>query len=199
MQLSKIIAIVAAPLVLAACATTSAGPVDVTRFHRADQVALTPGAFTVETTGSFGGANLEDKVWSDAVAGELTRLGFRADSGNAPYIVKVSHNRGMVDPALGGRRSPVSVGVGGSTGSYGSGLGVGIGIDLSGPPKPRVGDDLAVSITRRADNQVVWEGRASSESKQGSAASQPNVAAAKMAAALFKDFPGKNGASIRVP
>ena len=109
MQLSKIIAIVAAPLALAACATTSAGPVDVTRFHRADQVALTPGAFTVETTGSFGGANLEDKVWSDAVAGELTRLGFRADSGNAPYIVKVSHNRGMVGFAFAHTRYRVDI------------------------------------------------------------------------------------------
>ena len=42
-----------------------------------------------------------------------------------------------------GRRSPVSVGVSGSTGSYGGGVGVGIGINLGGGPKDQAGTELA--------------------------------------------------------
>ncbi len=198
MRFLRIIPLVAAPLALAACATTTAAPVDVTRFHRAADMALAPATFTIETSTAFGGNSLEEAVWKDAVAAELGRLGFTRSAGGAPYSVTVHHDRGMIRPGADGRRGPVSVGVGGSTGSYGSGLGVGIGIDLSGPPRPRIGDDLAVRITRRSDSAVVWEGRASSEAKQGSAAAQPHVMAAKMAAALFKDFPGENGASIRV-
>ena len=56
---------------------------------------------------------------------------------------------------------PVSVGVGGSTGSYGSGLGVGIGLNLSGPPPEQVETELAVAIRDRKTDKVLWEGRAS--------------------------------------
>jgi hypothetical protein len=90
------------------------------------------------------------------------------------------------------------VGVGGSTGSYGSGVGLGIGINLSGPPKDKIVTDLSVRIAKRIDGNVVWEGRASIEAKEGSPASQPGLAAAKLAEALFKDFPGESGTTIRV-
>lgn len=189
-------------LALTGCATTASSPVDVTRFHSPQGAALAPGSFTIDTASPFAPAGLEGAVWSDAVAGELGKLGFRRDGGEgAAYVVTVRHHRGQIDPGQRGRRSPVSVGVGGSTGGgYRSGIGVGlgIGIDLSGPPKPRLADDLSVQISRKGDNVVVWEGRASSDAKQGSAAAQPNVMAAKMAEALFRGFPGESGKSITV-
>ena len=91
------------------------------------------------------------------------------------------------------------MGVGGSTGSYGSGVGLGIGINLGGRPKDKIVTELSVRITKRQGDQVVWEGRASVEAKHGSPASQPGLAAAKLAEALFKDFPGESGTTIRVP
>src|SRR3546814_18502563 len=94
--------------------------------------------------------------------------------------------------------SPVSVGVGGSTGSYGSGLGLGIGINLSGKPKAIVITELNVQIKRRADATVIWEGRAITEAKENAPAAQPGLAAAQLAGALFKDFPGVSGRTITV-
>lgn len=195
----KLVSALMIPLVLAGCATTRPGPVDVTRFHRASEVSLAPGTYSIEMPSEYAAGSLEASVWTNAVAAELNSLGFQQASGSAQYVVSVQSARTMIDPALGGRRSPVSVGVGGSTGSYGSGLGLGIGIDLSGPPKPRIGYDLSVRVSRSADKEVVWEGRAATETKQGSAADQPGLIATKMADALFKGFPGESGKSIRVP
>ena len=92
----------------------------------------------------------------------------------------------------------MSVGVGGSTGSYGSGIGLGIGINLSGKPKDIVTSTLSVQIRRRADNLAIWEGRASTDAKDGSPAAQPGIAAAKLAGALVRDYPGQSGQTITV-
>ena len=200
MKITPLLSATLLGFMLAGCATTASGPVDVTRFHRADQVSFAPGSYVIDAANPYSPQGLEGAVWAEAVARELDRLGFTRDNGSrTAYTVKVTQSRGMIDPAMRGRRSPVSVGVGGSTGSYGSGVGLGIGIDLSGPPKPRVGNDLSVQILRRSDNIVVWEGRASSVVKQGTPAAEPSAVAAKMAEALFRGFPGESGKSIRVP
>ena len=60
-------------------------------------------------------------------------------------------------------------------------------------------DNRSCKMYDRADNQAVWEGRAWVEAKDGSPASQPALAAAKLAEALFKDFPGESGTTISVP
>ena len=131
----------------------------------------------------------------------MQRVGFTDEAGKqtlaaSQYVVKMDVQRNVQSPMA--ARSPVSVGVGGSTGSYGSGLGVGIGINLSGPPKPVVTTTLNVQVRRRADDQAVWEGRAITQAKDGTPAAQPGVAAAKLAAALFTGYPGKSGESITV-
>ena len=97
------------------------------------------------------------------------------------------------------KRSPVSVGVGGSTGSYGSGLGLGIGINLGGGPKPTQDLQLSVRIDDAATGQALWEGRALTAVRAKAPAAQPSLAAAKLAEALFKDFPGESGRTITVP
>jgi hypothetical protein len=56
-----------------------------------------------------------------------------------------------------------------------------------------------VRIIRRSDQLVIWEGRAVQSAKAGSPAAQPAIAASKLAEALFKDFPGVSGETIRVP
>jgi hypothetical protein len=92
----------------------------------------------------------------------------------------------------------VSVGVGGSAGSYGSGLGVGIGIELSGPPPEQIETELSVTIRERASGRALWEGRSRFTVGAKSPLAQTQLAAAKMSEALFKDFPGRSGETILV-
>ncbi|MFO1261387.1 MAG: DUF4136 domain-containing protein [Sphingomonadaceae bacterium] len=188
-----------AVLLLSACAT-SVAPVEVTRFHTPDPVPAS-GGFLIEPMITGGDSSMEFITYAAAVSQELQRVGFTDESGKqtfaaSQYVVKMDVQRNVQSPYS--NRSPVSVGVGGSTGSYGSGLGLGIGIDLSGKPKDIVTTSLAVQIRKRADNSAIWEGRATTQAKDGSPAAQPGLAAAKLASALFSGYPGKSGETITV-
>ena len=193
--MAKWIALLLTPLVLAGCAT-AVPPVEVTRFHIGDQAGR--GSIAVEPLTLSDDTSIEYRTFAAAVGRELQRVGFTEQAGTgAQYIASVNYMRGARDTMAGGR-SPVSVGVGGATGSYGSGVGVGIGINLSGPPKPIVVTQLNVQIKRRSDRTVIWEGRAVTEVKEGTAAAQPGMVASKLAEALFRDFPGVSGQTIKV-
>lgn len=186
--------------VLAGC-TTPVPPVEVTRFHAGMPVAQS-GGFLIEPATGLEADSIEFRTYAGAVSRELQRIGFIDEAGlqtlaPSEYIILVGFDR-AVRPA-GAARSPVSVGVGGSTGSYGSGIGVGVGINLSGKPKDVISTQLSVQIRRRADGEAIWEGRASTIAKDGSPAAQPGIAAGKLAAALFKDYPGQSGETIQVP
>ncbi len=183
---------------LSACVVPT-GPVEVTRFNRAAEgVTYGGGSFAVEVAGdSAAGQGLAASPYLAAVAREMQRVGYIDKVGGGSDVtaeVRVSTER--YEPE---RRSPVSVGVGGSTGSYGSGVGLGVGINLGGGPKAQVETTLSVRILRRSDSLVIWEGRASQAAKAGSPAAQPGIAASKLAEALFQGFPGKSGETIRVP
>jgi hypothetical protein len=95
-------------------------------------------------------------------------------------------------------RNPISLGVGGATGSYGSGVGLGIGVDLSGPPPDVVETRLSVTIKDRVSGQSLWEGRASFAVSANSPLADTQLGAANMAEALFKGFPGHSGETIEV-
>lgn len=201
----KLVPVMLLSLLASACMTATP-QVDVTRFHNADTAPITPGTVAVtsileerEDEQTRFTESLEQRTYAAAVLRELQRVGFTeaTSAENSQYIARLSVDQSKL--TAGGGRSPVSVGVGGSTGSYGSGVGVGIGLNLSGKPKDKIATDLAVRISKRADNSVVWEGRASVEAKEGSPAAQPGLAASKLAQALFLDFPGEAGATITVP
>jgi hypothetical protein len=189
-----------AGLLLSGCVAMTP-PVDVVRFHNAQAAPIVPGSVTIEAnvTDQSHSRSIEYNSYDAALLRELQRVGFTEARDNAAsqYVARYTIERTVLNS--GGSRSPVSVGVGGSTGSYGSGVGLGVGINLGGQPKDRIATELSVRITRRDDNSAVWEGRASVEAKQGSPAAQPGLAAAKLAEALFRDFPGESGATIRVP
>jgi len=190
-----------AGLLLSGCAATMP-PIDVTRFHNAQVAPIVPGSVVIQANIAEEGhsRSIEYATYSAAILHELQRLGFteaRENSANSKYVARYTIERAVL--SAGGSRSPVSVGVGGSTGSYGSGVGLGVGINLGGRPKDKIVTELSVRITKRDDSTAVWEGRASVEAKQGSPAAQPGLAAAKLAEALFRDFPGESGTTIRVP
>ncbi len=190
----------AAALSLAGC-MTSIPSVDVTRFH-GDAVAR-GGTVSVVPADARDATSLEFRTTANAVSAALGRVGYAVldagagpNAGGATYRAVVELHRQTIEPAR--RRSPVSVGVGGATGSYGSGVGVGIGIDLSGKPKPVIVTQLRVQIRRAGDDAAIWEGRAETAAKQGTPAAQPGMAAGKLANALFSDFPGPSGKTITV-
>mgnify|MGYP006077721795 CR=1 FL=1 len=188
------------PLMLLGGCATAVSPVEVTRFHAPDPVARS-GGFLVEPMVVQLVETIEFRTYAAAVSQEMQRIGFTDEAGKqtlAPseYVVRVDAQRTVQSPLA--ARSPVSVGVGGSTGSYGSGVGLGIGIDLSGKPKDIVTTSLSVQIRKRADNSAIWEGRAVTQAKEGTPAAQPGLAAAKLASALFSGYPGKSGETITV-
>jgi hypothetical protein len=148
-----------------------------------------------------GQPSLEWDSYRTAVERQLQLVGLVAADGaaasTAPVRVRIGFDRSdRVGP---GKRSPVSVGVGGSTGSYGSGLGLGIGINLGGGPKQMQDLQLTVRLDDAATGRALWEGRAIAAVPVKAPAAQPSLAAAKLAEALFKDFPGESGRTISVP
>ena len=190
-------AILLSAALLGGCAT-STGPIDVTRFHT-QQVAR-QGTIAIVPGNPGDASSLEFRTTANAVSAALARNGFSpADQPAArpQFEAVVDLMRETLSPAA-ARRSPVSVGVGGSTGSYGSGLGLGIGIDLSGKPKPVIATRMRVQMRRAGSNDVFWEGRAETYAKEGSPAAQPGMAAGRLADALFQGFPGQSGETITV-
>jgi Domain of unknown function (DUF4136) len=181
-----------AVLSLSACAIPT-GPVEVTRFNRAAEgYSYGSGSYAVRSDGD----TLMMSPYLAAVAREMQRIGYSEKNSQSDVIAELKVD---VDKSEVNRQSPVSVGVGGGTGGYGrSGVGLGVGINLGGKGM-RVRTTLSVKLLRRSDNLVIWEGRAEQSADAKSPAAQPGIAASKLAAALFKDFPGKNGETISVP
>ena len=187
----------ATALTLAGCATPP-GPIEVTRFVAPDRMAqLGQGNIFVESATSANGDTLSLSPYKSAVADELRRLGYtESDRTGAGQVAEVTLNRYVLGSE--GRRSPVSVGVGGRTGSYGSGVGVGIGINLGGGEKDRLGTELAVTIRDAASGESIWEGRADFQAPENSPLARGQANAQTVASALFREFPGNNGETIEV-
>lgn len=196
MRLKALAVLALAGMVPAAC-VAPVGPVQVTRFHLPDTSRLGQGTISVEPAQGMDGNSLEWKAFQMAVSRQLVALGYsEVPAGEGAQVALVSVRRSTFRPER--SSSPVSVGVGGSTGSYGSGLGVGIGINLSGKPAEQVETQLAVRIDDRATSTALWEGRASFTVRATSPMADTALGAPKVAEALFKGFPGQSGETIEV-
>lgn len=196
--LAPIAALLAAalPLMLGAC-VAPVGPVEVTRFHLPDTGRLGRCTVAVEPAPGMVADSLEWRSYAAAVGRQLALVGYSEQTAGAgEQVALVTLRRQTYQPQR--NRGPVSVGVGGATGSYGSGVGLGIGIDLSGPPPEVIETELAVTIKDRASGQALWEGRSSFTVTAKSPLANGQLGAAKMAEALFKGFPGRSGETIQV-
>ena len=71
-------------------------------------------------------------------------------------------------------------------------------VNQASRPDNRVWTELRVRIQRRSDATVAWEGRAEAEAPAGSPAAARGAAVDALAEALFRDFPGESGRTIRV-
>lgn len=183
---------------LSACAGSYTGPVEVTRFVAQQRAGLGEGTITLDFPEEMSNMAARN-AFAAAIADELSALGYQVvldGSREARQTATVRTSRNPIASANSG--GPVSVGVGGSTGSYGSGLGLGVGINLGGGNSgPRVMTELSVRISD-ADGASLWEGRAQQPTSINSPYSDVDVSARTLAAALFKDFPGGNGETVTI-
>lgn len=197
------ITLATAALLLPACATTPyTGPVEVTRFvapapERTDLGTGTIAVIFPETITNEAART----AFAAAVGNELARLGYTVvtEGGAAGQTAAIRTARRPITAApIDTRRGPVSVGVGGSTGSFGSGIGLGVGFDLGGGREgPSAITELSVRIAR-SGGATLWEGRAQIATGVKSAYSQVDTSARTLAAALFRDFPGGNGETVTI-
>lgn len=188
---------------LAGCTTPMVnGPVDVTRFHLG--APLERGTVKVEPLPGGASASIEFQTYAAAVDTQLLSVGYAAPPIGTPaqYLAVVSFTRTSRD--VGPERSPVSIGLGGGVGGggyRGGGVGVGGGISFPiGKPRTRelIATELGVQIRRRSDGTVIWEGRAQTVADVRAPAAVAANSAAKLAAALFRGFPGESGRTITV-
>lgn len=197
MKAIALLAALAPAALLAGCATPArVSPVEVTRFSDPGAV-LGSGPIAVRPAPGVEPDSWDYAAFRTAVADELAKLGYVVTADGARQVALVSVRRSVEQP--GARRSPVSVGVGGSTGSYGSGVGVGVGINLGGGrPADEIDTELRVSIVPGGGTDALWEGRARFTATANSDYADRNAAAAKLAGALFAGFPGRSGETIEV-
>jgi hypothetical protein len=192
--------LVMAAMLAAGCATDMGGAasgMSVTRFHLGQPIAR--GEIVVEPADRSEAGSLEFAQLAEPVERELTRLGWNVTRSNArsEQVAVVGVEQGSREARS---RSGLSIGVGGGTGGWrGGGVGLGVGgtIPLGGSG-PIIMTELHVRIQRRSDATVTWEGRAQTEARIGTPFSDARVATDRLATALFGDFPGESGRTIRV-
>ncbi len=199
MKFSRIAFLAVTAAALSACTTVPASPVEVTRFHQPATVGqLGQTTIFIETASDVDLGALEMAPYKEAVARELTKMGYRETSrDSAAQIAQLSLDRLISEPPP--KESPVSVGVGGGTGSYGSGVGLGIGINLGGKKSAQqIATQMAVRIRNAASGDALWEGRANFSVGTNSPLAEGQANAATIAAALFREFPGNSGETTEV-
>ncbi len=170
---------------LAACATTGggggAGGAEVTASHLGQPIAR--GQIAVEAFDAADANLPEFRSYADSVARQLTRLGWTVVN-----TVGQSEQIAMIDVEQGSRGVLAARPAGGAAAAN-AGTGAGAGASAGA-----LATLLDVRIRRRSDGTVMWEGRAIGEA--GAGAQRPQAVEA-LATALFRDFPGISGRTIR--
>lgn len=183
-----------APLLLAAalagCASgggkerPAAGGVDVARFHLGEPVARAQ--IAIEPFDKADSSRPEYPAYAAAVGRQLSRLGWTV----VPTTTG-SEQIALIDLEQGSREAVAAL----SAARIGRGLSATAPAGTSGNVTASL---LEVAIRRRSDGTVFWEGRAVDEAPTGSAGAARTAAAERLATALFRDFPGESGRTIRV-
>ena len=177
-------------LALAACASggggkrPAAGGVDVARFHLGEPVARAQ--IAIEPFDKADGNRPEFPAYAAAVGRQLSRLGWTV----VPTTTQ-SEQIALVDLEQGSREAVAAL----------SAARIGRGVSATVPAGTSAGVTatlLEVAIRRRSDGTVFWEGRAVDEARTGTPQAARTAAVERLAEALFRDFPGESGRTIRV-
>lgn len=175
---------------LAACAgeggmeRPAAGGVDVARFHLGEPVARAQ--IAIEPFDKADGNRPEFPAYAAAVARQLSRLGWTV----VPSTTQ-SEQVALIDLEQGSREAIAAL----SAARIGRGVSGGAPEGTSANVTASL---LEVAIRRRSDGTVFWEGRAVDEARTGSAEAARTAVVERLAGALFRDFPGDSGRTIRV-
>ncbi|MDT9600934.1 DUF4136 domain-containing protein [Sphingosinicella rhizophila] len=174
---------------LGACSSTGGGRdagdgVDVARFHLGEPVARAQ--ISIEPFDKADAGRPEYPAHANAVERQLTRLGW-----TVVRTPGTSEQVALIDVEQGSRDAIAAL----SAARIGRGMAA---------PMPS-GDDgnviatlLEVAIRRRSDGTVFWEGRAVAEDIPGKPSADAAVMVEKLVEALFRDFPGESGRTIRI-
>lgn len=190
----NIVLCLAGVILLAGCAQKFTA--DVTRFHE----LTAPGGETfaiVPNADQEGGLAFQE--YATLVRAELDRLGFRpaASRDMADYIVRMEYSAmtGREVQEGGGSRVNVGVGVGGG-GRSSTSVGVGANIGLGGGSERAsvIIRSLSLTMTRREDDQRVFEGHVVSEGRSRNLSDVMPY----LVQAMFTDFPGESGTTRTV-
>lgn len=181
-------------LALAGCET--APETRVTRTHLNQPMA--PGQITVEPLLASDRGSLEFQTYASIVGAELARLGYTEAPGlhASELVATVAVERGMREGSGGG--SGLRIGLGGGSYGWHGGVGGGVSFPVGARRGGVVVTRLMVQIKRRSDGSVIWEGRGETEGRAGTPAADPANAVRRIAAAMFKGFPGESGRTITV-
>lgn len=177
-------------LALAACA--SGGPkrgpdgpgIDVARFHLGETVARAQ--IAIEPFDKADGNRPEFPAYAAAVGRQLTRLGWTV----VPTTTG-SEQIALIDLEQGSREAVAAL----TAARIGRGLSATV---PSGTSANVTASLLEVAIRRRSDGTVFWEGRAVGEARTGAPEAARTAVVERLAEALFRDFPGESGRTIRV-
>ncbi|HEX8061577.1 MAG TPA: DUF4136 domain-containing protein [Allosphingosinicella sp.] len=175
---------------LAACAggggreRPAAGGVEIARFHLGEPVARA--RIAIEPFDKADANRPEFPAYSAAVARQLTRLGWTV----VPTTTQ-SEQIALIDLEQGSREAVAAL----SAARIGRGVSATVPAGTSANVTATL---LEVAIRRRSDGTVFWEGRAVGEAPTGSAEAVRTAAVERLADALFRDFPGESGRTIRV-
>jgi hypothetical protein len=182
------------PLLLAAALTACAGGggdkrpagggLEVARFHLGEPVARAQ--IAIEPFDKADANRPEFPAYSAAVGRQLSRLGWQV----VPTTTG-SEQIALIDLEQGSREAVAAL----------SAARIGRGVSATVPAGASAGVTatlLEVAIRRRSDGTVFWEGRAVGEARTGSSDAARTAAVERLAEALFRDFPGESGRTIRV-
>lgn len=175
---------------LAACSSGGgkerpvAGGTDVARFHLGEPVARAQ--IAIEPFDKADGNRPEFPAYAAAVGRQLSRLGWTV----VPSTTQ-SEQIALIDLEQGSREAVAAL----SAARIGRGVSATVPAGASANVTATL---LEIAIRRRSDGTVFWEGRAVGEASTGSAEATRMTAVERLAEALFRDFPGESGRTIRV-
>lgn len=174
---------------LAACASgggkaPAGGGLEVARFHLGDPVARAQ--IAVEPFDKADANRPEFPAYAAAVGRQLSRLGWTV----VPTTTG-SEQIALIDLEQGSREAIAAL----------SAARIGRGLSPTAPAGASAdvtASLLEVAIRRRSDGTVFWEGRAVGEARTGTPESARTAVVERLAEALFRDFPGESGRTIRL-
>ncbi|HEX8222358.1 MAG TPA: DUF4136 domain-containing protein [Allosphingosinicella sp.] len=175
---------------LAACASggggqrPAGGGLEVARFHLGDPVARAQ--IAIEPFDKADSNRPEFPAYAAAVGRQLSRLGWTVVPTTAG-----SEQIALIDLEQGSREAIAALSAARVGRGVSSTLPAGTSADVTASL-------LEVAIRRRSDGTVFWEGRAVGEARTGAPEAARTAVVERLAEALFRDFPGESGRTIRL-